>query len=476
MHRTHKWPILAGTALATMALTFSSIGVVAQDESPPAEAPAAAATGMAELDSAMAGELAGTQVTIQHQWPGAEAEGFAAAFQPFVDATGIRVVPDIIGTSHETVLRSRVQGGSPPDMAVLAQPSAIVQYGQEGSLVDLATFMDVQKVVDEHAATAPLYQDGESLWAVPYKVAVKGVVWYPIPAFEAAGYAVPQTWDELISLADAIVAAGGTPFCVGMQDGTATGWQATDLVEAAMLRTGGPEVYDQWISHEIPFNSDEVKAALELVAQIYFTEGYVLGGNTAITAVDQTTTMDPMFQGPDGSVGTEDDDLTNPGCWMHIIPFWYGPEFFPDQRATPGSTSKFIVGEDVGIFALPPVDPAQNPALGSGDAVLVFNDRPEVRAFTQFLSTPQGIEGWIALGGAVSANTTTPAEWYEGQYESEVAADLLGSSTDFRFDASDIMPAAVGSGSFWTGMVDWIAANGENTEEVLQAIDDSWPS
>ncbi len=38
------------------------------------------------------------------------------------------------------------------------------------------------------------------------------------------------------------------------------------------------------------------------------------------------------------------------------------------------------------------------------------------------------------------------------------------------------MPAAVGAGSFWTGMVDWIAANGENTDEVLQAIDDSWPS
>jgi alpha-glucoside transport system substrate-binding protein len=477
MHRTHRWPILAATALAATALTFSSIGAVAQDESPAAsEAAAPAATGMAELDQAMAGELAGTQVTIQTQWRGAEGEGFAAAVQPFIDATGIRVVPDIIGTSHETVLRSRVEGGAPPDTAILAQPAAIIQYGQEGSLIDIASFMDADAVAADHAATVGLYQDGDSLWGIPYKVDVKAVIWYPIPAFEAAGYEIPETWDELIAIADAIVADGGAPFCVGIGAGTATGWQTTDLVEATLLRTAGPEAYDQWISHELPFNSPEVKAAMDLAAQIYFTPGYVLGGNTAITALDQTTPMDPMFQGPDGQVGTEDDDLTNPGCWMHIIPFWYGPDFFPDQRATPGSTSKFIVGEDVGVFPMPPVDPAQNPALGSGDALIVFQDRPEVRAFAQYLSTPQGIEAWTKLSGAVSANTTVPPEWYEGQYEAGIAAGLLANATDFRFDASDIMPAAVGAGSFWTGMVDWIAANGENTEEVLQAIDDSWPS
>jgi alpha-glucoside transport system substrate-binding protein len=467
MH-TKRWTI-AGTALATLALTASSIGVVAQDE---------ASTGFAELDQAMSADqpLAGSQVTIQTQWRGGEGEGFATAVQPFIDATGINVVPDIIGTSHETVLRSRVEGGAPPDMAILAQPAAIIQYGQEGSLVDIATFMDTDALAADHAATIGLYQDGDSVWGIPYKVDVKAVIWYPIPAFEAAGYEIPQTWDDLIAIADDIVANGGAPFCVGIGSGTATGWQTTDLVEAAMLRTAGPEAYDQWTSHELPFNSPEVKAAMDLAAQIYFTPGYVLGGNTAITALDQTTPMDPMFQGPDGQVGTEDDDLTNPGCWMHIIPFWYGPDFFPDQRANPGSVSKFIVGEDVGVFPMPPVDPALNPALGSGDAAIVFNDRPEVRAFAEFLSTPAGIEGWTKLAGAVSANTTTPAEWYEGNYEASIAAGLLANATDFRFDASDIMPAAVGAGSFWTGMVDWIAANGENTEEVLQAIDDSWPS
>ena len=100
-----------------------------------------------------------------------------------------------------------------------------------------------------------------------------------------------------------------------------------------------------------------------------------------------------------------------------------------------------------------------------------------MRAFAEFLSTPAGIEGWTKLGGAVSANTTVAApSGTRATTRPRSRLGLLANATDFRFDASDLMPAAVGAGSFWTGMVDWIAANGENTDEVLQAIDDSWPS
>jgi alpha-glucoside transport system substrate-binding protein len=465
MH-TKRWT-MAGAALATLALSAGTLGVAAQDASPAASAAApAASTGYAELDQAMGADqpLAGTKVVVQTQWVGGEGENFKAAWQPFVDATGIQVVVDQIGSSHETVLRSRVEGKNPPDMALLAQPSAIAQYGAEGSLIDIASFMDKDKLAADHAATLPLYTVGKKIWGVPYKVDVKAVVWYPIKAFAEKGYEIPTTWDELIALADKIVADGSAPFCVGIGSGTATGWQATDLVEAAMLRTAGPEAYDKWISHKLPFDSPEVKKAMDLAGQIYFTPGYVLGGNTAITALDQKTPMDPMFEG----------DTLTPGCWMHIIPFWYGPDFFPDQR-TSGQPSKYIIGEDIGIFPLPPVDPALNPALGAGDAAIMFADRPEVRAFAEYLSTPQGIEAWVKLGSAISANTAVPADWYAGHYKSEVASKLLNSATAFRFDASDLMPAAVGAGSFWTGMVDWIAANGTNTDAVLKKIDASWP-
>ncbi len=45
-----------------------------------------------------------------------------------------------------------------------------------------------------------------------------------------------------------------------------------------------------------------------------------------------------------------------------------------------------------------------------------------------------------------------------------------------RFDASDLMPAEVGSGSFWTGMVEYMKGGPDNLESVLKTIDDSWPT
>jgi alpha-glucoside transport system substrate-binding protein len=45
----------------------------------------------------------------------------------------------------------------------------------------------------------------------------------------------------------------------------------------------------------------------------------------------------------------------------------------------------------------------------------------------------------------------------------------------FRFDASDLMPAAVGAGAFWTEMTAWFAED-KPTEAVLRGIDEAWPS
>ena len=85
---------------------------------------------------------------------------------------------------------------------------------------------------------------------VPYggahAVNLKSIVWYQPAEFEKRGYAVPETWDEMIALADQIVAEGMTPFCFGMYSNGATGWLATDWMEDIMLRTGnGVDSYDR---------------------------------------------------------------------------------------------------------------------------------------------------------------------------------------------------------------------------------------
>jgi alpha-glucoside transport system substrate-binding protein len=146
---------------------------------------------------------------------------------------------------------------------------------------------------------------------------------------------------------------------------------------------------------------------------------------------------------------------------------WYANEF-PDLKAT-GQPSKYIVGEDVGLFYFPPVDPASRPALGAGDAFMATQDRPEVRALLQYLATPEGIKAWIDDLGVTSANQTTPADWYAGNYTLKVASDIVANATAFGFDASDLMPKS--GAAFWHGLVDWVQNNGENTDAVLAAID-----
>ncbi len=218
--------------------------------------------------------LPATQVTIQTQWRGGEGEGFAAAFTPFVEATGINVVPDIIGTSHETVLRSRVEGGAPPDMAILAQPAAIIQYGQEGSLIDIASFMDTDALAADHAATIGLYQDGDSVWGIPYKVDVKAVIWYPIPAFEAAGLRHPHrpgTSSSPSRTTSSPTAARRSAWASARAPRPAGRRPTSSRPPCCARPARRPTTSGSATS--CPSTRAEVKAAMDLAAQIYFTAG-----------------------------------------------------------------------------------------------------------------------------------------------------------------------------------------------------------
>jgi alpha-glucoside transport system substrate-binding protein len=456
-------------------------------EAPSSEAPGSAAppaggalpevpTGYTELDAALGADKPynGRRVTIQTQWIGGEGANFDATVAAFEEATGIDVVQESIASQHEVVLRTRIGGGTPPDLAMLAQPSAVNEYGSRGETTNVATFMDPARMNQEFSAgfgTGLLTGEGGEIWGIPFKVDVKSTIWYPIKAFEAAGYAVPTTWDELEALSAKIVADGnGSPWCIGILDGAATGWIGTDWLEDVMLRTAGIDAYNRWITNDLKFDSPEVRAALEVIAEQWFTEGYVNGGFQAITATDRLEGWDPMFA-PDNNW-----DGFTPGCWMHRQATWIGPDFFPDVRAG-AAESQYVLGEDIGIMYFPPIDPAQgNPALGAGDTLMVLvdnPDRPEIRAVAEFLSTPYGPKAWIDIGSGIAANQTTPAEWYTS-YKQGIAADIVGNSTSFGFDASDLMPPEANR-AFWDGITAWIDSGGTGTDQFVQSVDAAWP-
>ena len=53
-------------------------------------------------------------------------------------------------------------------------------------------------------------------------------------------------------------------------------------------------------------------------------------------------------------------------------------------------------------------------------------------------------------------------------------AEIIQNATAFRFDGSDLMPGAVGAGSFWKSMTDYVSGSIDE-DTALKQIDDSWP-
>ena len=429
------------------------------DDADDAPASADVPEGYTALAAAEAGEYEGTEVEILSQWVEAEGENFTATLADFAERTGIDITTEGI-TDYETVLNVRVEGGDAPDIAQVAQPGLMQEFASSGDLVNLSEWMDVDQINTDYseAWTDLTTVDGDT-HGVFFRANTKSIVWYPVAAFEEAGYEIPETWDELIGLQDQILADDGTPWCITMEHGDATGWIATDWVEDVLLRDAGPEVYDQWVNHEIPFDSPEVIAAADKVGEIWFGEGHVAGGSTAIGATFVGDAMNPSFDDP-------------PGCWLHRQAAWI-PDFWPTDPET--EEALYTPGEDSAFFFLPGDDPDDQRVLGSGDMFLMFEDRPEVRAVMEYLATADAAAGWIEAGGFISPNSSIPADSY-ADYASAQQAEILAEASVLRFDASDSMPAEVGQGSFWSGMVEWVAADGTNTDEVFAEIEASWPT
>ncbi|NER80419.1 MAG: carbohydrate ABC transporter substrate-binding protein [Leptolyngbya sp. SIO1D8] len=394
-------------------------------------------------------EAGGTgTVTVLGVIIGEQQEKLEQALAPFEEATGIDVIYEG-ADAFATLLPVRVDSGNAPDIAMFPQPGLMRDFAQEGSLVPISEFMDLQDAYSQDWIN--LATIDSELYGVWYRASVKSLVWYNPQAFEVAGYEVPTTWDELMALTDQIVQDGGTPWCLGMESGDATGWVGTDWVEDIMLRTVGPEVYDQWITHEIPFNDDLVKAAFEQFGEIALNPDYVVGGSVGVLST-------PFGDSPNSLFGE------SPGCYLHRQANFIA-SFFPESVE---------VGTDVSIFPLPGINPDYGiPVLVAGDVFAMFNDTPEARALMEYLATPEPHEIWAGLGGFISPHQQVSLDAYLDDITRQ-QAEILINADIIRFDGSDMMPGAVGTGTFWTGITSYVG--GTDVDTVLSDIENSWPS
>jgi len=400
-------------------------------------------------------DVRGTVVRMAGPFTDNDAIKFEQSVKSFEDMTGIDIQYE--GSKEfEASIGIAIEGGNAPDIVDFPQPGLLNNFVRKGYVVDLNKVLDMGKVksnyiqswLDMATMDSP---DGEIMAGLWGRVNGKSLVWYNKAEFDAAGYKVPSTWAELVKLQNTIMADGDTPWAVGIESGAATGWAMTDWVEEMMLRTTSLENYDRWVAGELKFDSPEVRKAIETVSDIWFKDGMVYGGRKSIATIMFGDAPKVMFENP-------------PKAWLHKQGNFI-TTFFPDNAEA---------GIDYDFFYLPSVDPAYGkPVLVAGDIYAMFNDRPEVRMVMQYFATGASVEGWVKAGGAISPHKDSKLSWYTNEVDRKVA-EVIQNATSVRFDGSDLMPGAVGAGSFWKEMTAYVSG-AKTLDEALKAIDSSWP-
>lgn len=415
-----------------------------------------ALAGCAEGDSGdNGGDVSGQTVKISGGITGTEADALNKSFDQFTKDTGIKVV--YTGDkSFEGNIVTKVQGGSAPDIAIVPQP---------GLLKTLIGTGEVKKGSEAVSANVDKYwspawktygsADG-TFYAAPMLANVKGYVWYSPAKFKEWGVEIPKTWDDLLTLTKTIQEkTGKAPWCAGFASDAASGWPGTDWIEDLVLRQAGPDVYDQWVDNKVKFTDQPIKDAFDSLSKILLDPKYVNAGFGDVKSINSTAFADVAAP------------LANGTCALTHQASFLSSNLLTVKTAA-GATPTIAADGDVYAFILPGVKEGETSIEGGGEFVTVFSDNAAVQKVAEFMSTPDFANARVKLGGVISANNGADPSLASSPFLQEAMKLLQDKNTTFRFDASDLMPATVGAGSFWKGMVNWI--DGRPTDTVLKDI------
>ncbi|TKV57855.1 carbohydrate ABC transporter substrate-binding protein [Nakamurella flava] len=403
------------------------------------------------------GDLTGKKVSVYTTIVAPEDQPYIDAYKLFTECTGAEVSYE--GSKEfEAQIVVRVQSGNPPDIGIFPQPGLISQLVNDTGKVipldpDVETF--ARKYFPEDWMNYGVINDIP--FGIPNNADFKSLVWYNTKLYKDNGYSIPTTWEELTALQDK-VAATTPPWCIGIKSGEATGWQITDWLEEYVLRDWGPDVYDQWVKHEIPFNDPKIASSLAEVGKVLKDPKYVNAGFGGVDTIASTEFNDPSAKIQDGQ------------CTLSRQAANFDANFKNVKLGPDG---------DVNAFYFPPkTTDFGNTVLGGGTFYAQFanaaSGRPEVDAMMYFLASPEFANARAKAGSWISANRGLQASNVPSPIQQTALETLQKPDTTFRFDASDLMPAPVGSDAEWKQFTAWVT--GQDDQTTLNNIEAAWPA
>ncbi len=394
----HRWVALA---LAVGALALVAAGCGGDDNG----------GGGAEGSEDVTGSL-----SIMAIWGGDEQASFQKVIDGFTELyPNVSVKYTSGGDNLAPLLSTAVEGGNPPDIAAIGQPGLMADFAEQGAIKPIDELRE--QIVDAFGeSVADVGAVDGTQYGVMFKGANKSTIWYNVAAFEEAGIEPPESWDELTEAASTLKAAGITPYSVGVD----VGWPISDLFENVYIRTAGVEKYDQLTRHEIPWTDQSVKDALTVMRDIVGEPDNLVGGKEGALETEMPESVAKVFS----------DD---PEAAMVII-----------GDFAPGVTETTLEPETgFNVFTFPSIEGSEPAVVGGGDIFVEFTDSPAADAFLEYLTTTDAAEIWASRGGFSSPNKNLDTSVYPDEI-TRTTAGALGEAETFRFDMSDLQPAAFG--------------------------------
>jgi alpha-glucoside transport system substrate-binding protein len=393
----------------------------------------------------------GERLVVFTPYLGEDLDRFEAAIDEFEDRSDVDVT--VIGSgSFEADLVSRVAGGAPPDVAMIPQPGLLRELVDGGAVLPLgeAAREAASDVAPELRELVTSDGDEYGAW---YRLTNKSLVWYRPSVFEERGEEPPATWAELEDLTARAVDDGLPPWCLSVADFGATGWVGTDWIEQHLVLAEGTDVYEDWASGEVAFTDDRVADAFEAFGAIALDPRQVVGGTRRVLSTSVARGAEPLRDDP-------------PGCLL-----------FRQGDGLPGApTSTDGVEGELRSFPMPVVDEDVGaPVVIAGDAAAALTEREGVAELMAFLASADGGRPWMEDGGLLTPHADVPLDEYEDARD-RAAVEQVRAAFDgdgVVFDASDLMPAEIGTDAFWTGVVDYL--RGEPLADVLERIEAARP-
>jgi alpha-glucoside transport system substrate-binding protein len=358
-------------------------------------------------------------------WTATEQKSIQAVIAGFSKKyPGVKVSYTSAGNDTPTVLKTRIAGGKPPDIAAVAQPSLVREFAKSGKLKPI-TFAQGAIRQNYGPNGIALGTANGKLYGLFFKASNKSTVWYSVKAFKNAGVKPPKTWPQLLAAAKTIRGSGVPAYSIGGSEG----WTLTDLFENVYLRTGGPQKYDQLTDHKIKWTDASVKQALSTMAQVLGDTSNIPGGAAGALQTGFPQSVDAVLsKTPKAAMVLEGD-------------------FVPGVATTKG-LKPFV---DYNMFTFPSISGSPPSVVTSGDTVVMFKDSPAARAFITYLASPAASTIWAKRGGFTSPNLKVPLSAYSDAL-TRASAQALQTAKASRFDLSDLEPAAFGA---TTGQGEW---------------------